>query len=162
VEVYKGGFEFKNGCWEPAQIQLPSGEIQLYIANEAPYTQSDEQEITMFRSADHGTTWSVGETISFRSGYRDGMPVPLLLKNNKEIILVIEDNGIEQGEFKPVIIRTAVANSWSNAPVLASSAQREYAMDTSERIPGTKYGGAPYIRQLPSGEVILSYQMEQK
>jgi hypothetical protein len=158
VEVYKAGFEFKNGCWEPAQIQLPSGEIQLYIANEAPYTQSDEQEITMFRSADHGATWSVGETISFRSGHRDGMPVPLLLRNNKEIILVIEDNGIEQEEFKPVIIRTAVANSWSNAPVLASGALREYAMDKSERIPGTKYGGAPYIRQLPSGEVILSYQ----
>jgi hypothetical protein len=86
------------------------------------------------------------------------MPVPLLLRNNKEIILVIEDNGIEPEEFKPVIIRTRVANSWSNAPVLASSAQREYAMDNSERIPETKYAGAPYIRQLPSGEVILSYQ----
>ena len=46
VEVYKAGYEFKNGCWEPAQIQLPSGEIQLYIANEGPYTQSNEQEIT--------------------------------------------------------------------------------------------------------------------
>lgn len=158
VEVYKAGFEFKNGCWEPAQIQLPSGEIQLYIANEGPYTQSDEQEITMFRSVDQGATWSSGETVSFRKGHRDGMPVPLVLKNNKEIIFVIEDNGIESEEFKPVIIRTPVANSWSNAPVLASSAQREYAMDKSERIPGAKYAGAPYIRQLPSGEVILSYQ----
>ena len=158
VAVHKAGFEFKNGCWEPAQIQLPSGEIQLYIANEGPYTQSNEQEITMFRSADQGKTWSVGEKVSFRSGHRDGMPVPLVLKNNKEIIVAIEDNGIESEDFKPVIIRTTLANSWSNAPVLESSAQREYAMDKSERIPGTKYAGAPYIRQLPSGEIILSYQ----
>lgn len=158
VEVYKAGFEFKNGCWEPAQIQLPSGEIQLFIANEGPYTQSDEQEVTMFRSADRGATWSTGETISFRSGHRDGMPVPLLLKNSKDLIFAIEDNGIDSEEFKPVIIRSTVANRWTNAPILASSAQREYAMDKSARIPGPKYAGAPYIRQLPLGEVILSYQ----
>jgi Neuraminidase (sialidase) len=86
VQVYTAGHEFKNGCWEPAQIQLPSGEIQLYIANEGPYTQSDEQEITMFRSVDNGTTWTAGEKVSFRSGYRDGMPVPLLLQNKQTIL----------------------------------------------------------------------------
>ena len=37
-------------------------------------------------------------------------------------------------------------------------AAREYAMDKSAAITDTKYAGAPYIRQLPSGEVILSYQ----
>lgn len=158
VEIYRAGFEFKNGCWEPAQIQLPSGEIQLFIANEAPYTQSDEQEITMFRSFDQGRTWSVGETVSFSAGHRDGMPVPLLLENKREIIVAIEDNGIDPNEFKPVIIRTGAGNSWNNAPVLSSDAAREYAMDKSEKIPETKYAGAPYIRQLPSGEVLLSYQ----
>jgi hypothetical protein len=158
VEVYKAGFEFKNGCWEPAQIELPSGEIQLYIANEGPYTQSNEQEITMFRSTDKGATWSTGETVSFRSGYRDGMPVPLLLKNGEEIIVAIEDNGIEGNEFKPAIVRTGTSNSWNNAPVLSSDPSREYAMDKSERIPKAKYAGAPYIRQLNSGEIILSYQ----
>ena len=158
VEVYKAGFEFKNGCWEPAQIQLPSGEIQLYVANEGPYTQSNEQEITLFRSVDLGATWSTGETVSFKSGHRDGMPVPLLLKNSQEIILAIEDNGITGQEFKPAIIRTNAVDSWENAPVLSSDVAREYAMDKSASIPDTKYAGAPYIRQLISGEVILSYQ----
>ncbi len=158
VEVYKAGYEFKNGCWEPAQIQLPSGEIQLYIANEGPYTQSNEQEITIFRSIDQGSTWTTGETVSFRSGHRDGMPVPLLLKNKQEIIVAIEDNGIGGKEFKPAIIRTSAVNSWSNAPVLSADVAREYAMDKSAAITDTKYAGAPYIRQLPSGEVILSYQ----
>ncbi|HZI25176.1 MAG TPA: sugar-binding protein [Chryseolinea sp.] len=157
VEVYKAGYEFKNGCWEPAQIQLPTGEIQLYIANEGPYTQSNEQEITMFRSTDQGSTWTNGETVSFRSGHRDGMPVPLLLKND-EIILAIEDNGVDGKEFKPVIIRTSKVNSWSNAPVAASDPARDCALDKLVTIPDTNYAGAPYIRQLPSGEVILSYQ----
>ncbi|HZB14397.1 MAG TPA: sugar-binding protein [Chryseolinea sp.] len=157
VEVYKAGYEFKNGCWEPAQIQLPNGEIQLYIANEGPYTQSNEQEITMFRSTDQGLTWTNGETVSFRSGHRDGMPVPLLLKND-EIILAIEDNGVDGKEFKPVIIRTSAVNSWSNAPVSASDPARDYALDKLATIPDTNYAGAPYIRQLTSGEVILSYQ----
>lgn len=158
VEIYKAGHEFKNGCWEPAQLQLPSGEIQLYIANEGPYTQSNEQEITMFRSTDQSATWSKGETVSFSSGHRDGMPVPLLLKNKPEIIFAIEDNGIAGKEFRPAIIRTSAVNSWSNAPVLSSDESREYAMDKLSSIPNTKYAGAPYIRQLPSGEVILSYQ----
>jgi len=162
IEVYRAGHEFKNGCWEPAQIQLPSGEIQLYIANEGPYTQSNEQEITMFRSTDLGTTWTKGETISFRSGYRDGMPVPLRLKNKREIIVAIEDNGIDGKEFKPAIIRTSAVGSWKNAPVLSSDAARAYAMNKPETILDTKYAGAPYIRQLPSGEVILSYQGNEK
>lgn len=158
VEVYKAGHEFTNGCWEPAQIQLPSGEVQLYIANEGPYTQSNEQEITMFRSEDQGMTWTKGETVSFRKGYRDGMPVPLILKNGKEIVFVIEDNGIEGPAFKPVIIRTPLDDNWNNKPVSAESKDRHHAMDVNNRIPGPKYAGAPYIRQLASGETILSYQ----
>jgi hypothetical protein len=157
VEVFKAGYEFKNGCWEPAQIQLPTGEIQLFIANEGPYTQSNEQEITMFRSADHGATWLPGKTVSFRRGHRDGMPVPLLLAN-QEIIVAIEDNGIDGRQFKPAIIRTTTHQNWSNAPVLSSDKSREYALGDLQRIPEPKYAGAPYIRQLASGEVLLSYQ----
>ena len=156
VEVYRAGHEFKNGCWEPAQIQLPSGEIQLYIANEGPYTKSNEQEITLFRSHNNGASWTTGEQVSFRSGYRDGMPVPVLLQNKRDIIFAIEDNGIDGKEFKPAIIRSS--SEWKNAPVLATSTDREYAMASDARIPADKYAGAPYIRQLPSGEIILSYQ----
>lgn len=158
VRVYTAGHEFINGCWEPAQIQLPSGEIQLFIANEAPYTQSNEQEITLFRSTDNGTSWTAGEKVSFRSRFRDGMPVPLLLKNGKEIIVAIEDNGIEGNAFKPVIIRTPADGAWKNAPVLADSKDRMHALEARNRVPASAYAGAPYLRQLPSGETLLSYQ----
>lgn len=155
-EVYRAGHEFKNGCWEPAQIQLPSGEIQLFIANEGPYINSDEQEITVFRSADGGYSWSEGQTASFRKGYRDGMPVPLVLQN--EIIFSIEDNGITLPQFKPVVIRTPLNNSWKNGPVTGDDKNRVYAFGKFNDIPGEKYAGAPYIRRLNSGEIILSYQ----
>jgi hypothetical protein len=158
VTIYQAGHEFQNGCWEPAQIQLPSGEIQLFIANEGPYTSSNEQEITLFRSQDNGVTWTAGEKVSFRGGHRDGMPVPLVLEDKGEIIFSIEDNGIAPTEFKPAIIRTSLANSWQNAPVSGQSSDREQPMDKMNRIAGPKYAGAPYIRRLHSGEVILSYQ----
>ncbi|HEX6227009.1 MAG TPA: sugar-binding protein, partial [Chryseolinea sp.] len=133
-------------------------EIQLFIANEGPYTQTEEQEITLFRSKDNGLTWTGGETVSFREGHRDGMPVPLLLKNHREIILAIEDNGVQGKEFKPMIIRTTANDDWNNIPVSGSSVMREYAMDQSAAIPEKKYAGAPYIRQLTPAEVVLSYQ----
>lgn len=161
-EIYRAQHEFKNGCWEPAQIQLPTGEIQLFIANEGPYTHSDEQEITMFRSQDGGFNWTTGETVSFRKGFRDGMPVPLVLKNTNEIIFSIEDNGIAPPEFKPAIIRTSLNNSWSNGAVTGNDKNRSYALDSFNAISSEKYAGAPYIRQLNSGEVILSYQGNEK
>jgi hypothetical protein len=86
------------------------------------------------------------------------MPVPLVLEDKGEIILSIEDNGIVPTEFKPAIIRTTLVNSWSNAPVPGQSQYREQPFDEQNRIAGPKYAGAPYIRRLHSGEVILSYQ----
>jgi hypothetical protein len=159
VRVYTAGHEFGNGCWEPAQLQLPSGEVQLFIANEGPYTQSNEQEITLFRSHDNGAHWTAGERVSFRSKHRDGMPVPLLLKNGQELVYAIEDNGVPgQQSFVPVIVRTPASGAWANAPALADSKDRTQALEARHRVPATAYAGAPYIRQLPTGETLLSYQ----
>lgn len=159
TEVYQAGTAFENGCWEPAQIQFPNGEIQLYIANEGPYTNSAEQEITMFSSTDDGLTWSDGKTISFRSGHRDGMPVPLIL-NDGRLVMSIEDNGVLPPEFKPVIIESE-DGSWAQAPVGGSASARKSLFEGENRIAGTKYAGAPYVQQLPGGEVLLSYQSDE-
>lgn len=152
--LYEAGHEFKNGCWEPSAVQLPGGEIQLFFANEGPYTGSDEQNISLLRSADNGLTWTKEpEIASFRSGSRDGMPVPLLLKNGKDIVFSIEDNGFTN--FKPYIIRNSVQNNWAGI-VDASSTNRSYAL--ADKIGDEIYAGAPYLRQLKTGETILSYQ----
>ena len=108
--LYSADRKFENGCWEPAAIQLPNGEVQLFFANESPYRATAEQEITMLRSTDSGTTWDGPKKVSFRIRKRDGMPVPLVLSGNKGIVLAIEDN--EVGEFKPAIVYTSAKDNW--------------------------------------------------
>lgn len=153
-EIYKAGYQFENGCWEPSAIQLPDGTIQLYFANEGIYTTSDEQNISMLSSSDNGQTWSEQpKMISFRAGKRDGMPVPLLLKGNDRIAIAIEDNGFVN--FKPYIITNSLKENWSTT-VLAESTNRIYALAVP--LKEEVYAGAPYLKQLSTGETILSYQ----
>jgi len=152
--VYQAGYQFENGCWEPSAIQLPSGEIQLYFANEGPYTSSSEQNISMLRSLDDGMSWSkTPEIVSFRAGKRDGMPVPLLLKNGKDIAFAIEDDGT--GNFKPYVISSSLKDNWKKTAD-GNSDRRKYAL--KERIEDKLYAGAPFLRQLKTGQTILSYQ----
>lgn len=155
--LYKAGYSFKNGCWEPAALQLPSGEIQLFFSDEGPYTNSDEQNISVFRSFDNGKTWTTRPAIvSFRKGSRDGMPVPVYLPSTKEILFSIEDNGFVN--FKPYIIRSSAANSWPHT-VTANSTHRTYALQDS--LEDSVYAGAPYLRILNNGNTVLSYQSTQ-
>jgi hypothetical protein len=152
--LYEADYSFQNGCWEPSAIQLPNGEIQLFFANEGDYLNSNEQNISLVRSTDNGLTWSkTREIASFRPGSRDGMPSPILLQNGKEIVFAIEDNGFSN--FKPYTIRSTVKNNWSST-VGASGPDRNYAL--AEPIADTIYAGAPYLRQLKTGQTILSYQ----
>ncbi|MCC8425367.1 sugar-binding protein [Mucilaginibacter sp. UR6-11] len=152
--LYRADYRFENGCWEPSVIQLSDGQLQLFFANEGVYLKSNEQNISMVRSTDGGLRWSARPRIvSFRPHSRDGMPVPVLLQNGKEIVCAIEDNGFKN--FKPYIIRSTVKNDWL-ATVGASDPNRHYAL--AEPIPDSIYAGAPYLRQLKTGETILSYQ----
>lgn len=152
--LYEAGTKFEDGCWEPSQIQLPSGEIQLFFSDEGIYTSSNEQNISIFKSLDNGLTWTTQpQIVSFRSGRRDGMPVPILLKDKNEILFSIEDNAV--GEFKPSIIRTTIADNWKTV-TRATSENRNAAL--AKPLHDTIYAGAPYLRQLKTGETILSYQ----
>ena len=152
--VYTAGSAFGDGCWEPAAVRLPSGEIQLFFANEGPYRESDEQEISLLRSRDGGRTWGGVERVGFRAGHRDGMPVPVLLADGG-VAVAIEDNGLS-GSFKPVILYTSRADAWRSGTVTGASAARESAL--AEPLPAQTYAGAPYLRQMPGGETILSFQ----
>lgn len=152
--VYSAGHEFANGCWEPAAIQLQNGEIQLFFANEGIYLSSNEQNISMVSSNDGGLSWStVPKIVSFREGRRDGMPVPVVLNNQTEIAFAIEDDGI--GAFKPYIIKNTIADNWSSV-INGSSNKRTSAL--SVPLANNIYAGAPFLRQLSTGETILSYQ----
>lgn len=152
--VYFGDFIWGNGVWEPFLLQLPSGEIQLYFANEAVFPSNDDQEITLVRSSDNGLTWGVPRRIAYRAGSRDGMPVAVNLKHNRGIALAIEDPGTVSSNFKPVIIWTSSADNWNQEFANGNSPRRW----TAVALPNGLYAGAPYLVQLPSGETILSIQ----
>ncbi|WAJ71774.1 sialidase family protein [Catenovulum adriaticum] len=159
--IFAAANKFDQGVWEPAFLQLPSGELQIYFANEFPFGgTSHDQEISMKRSFDNGVTWGDVETLSYRQGSRDGMPVPILLNDQSEIVFAIEDNGIA-GEFKPVTIRSNLADNWMSGVVDANSSQREHALAPAAQLDHGIYAGAPYIAQLPTGETILSTQTSQ-
>ena len=158
IFVYDADYIFENGCWEPSFLELPSGELQLYFADESPYTTSGEQQISLCRSFDGGLTWSAPQRVSFRSGYRDGMPVPTLLSDKRNIVVAIEDNGWSGvGDFVPTTVRTTLSNNWkNNFYVDASSTLRDRSIN-HDYCPVAK-GGAPYLRVLPNGETVLSHQ----
>jgi hypothetical protein len=155
-DLYQAGRRFDEGCWEPSLLQLPSGEVQLYFANEGVYPTSHEQNISMLRSFDSGRTWSTPEVVSFRAGKRDGMPVPVYLQNNKGIVIAIEDNAVNT--FKPYIVHSSVENNWRSGAVLGNSPNRWQALREDARPPNSAYVGAPYLIQLNSGETVLSVQ----
>ena len=154
-DLYIADSNFKNGCWEPIALQLPDGEIQIYFANEAPYTDSNEQEISIMRSFDECRTWTEAEKVSFRKGFRDGMPSPIYLPHNKEIALAIEDNGV-RGRFKPVIVRTS--NNWTDGCVSANDSRREEALCDTCSLPESIYAGAPYLINYGESHTLLSIQ----
>ena len=153
--IYTASTDAREGCWEPVAIELPSGEVQLFFANEYPYVSSDEQEITLLRSFDKGKTWSTPEAISMRKGSRDGMPVPIYLPHRKEIAVAIEDNGI-RGLFKPVIVRSD--KNWADGTVSGNDTRREEALAPEWQLHDTIYAGAPYLIQLGKSHTILSIQ----
>ncbi|WP_215224162.1 sialidase family protein [Echinicola shivajiensis] len=155
--VYEAGTSFENGCWEPVFLQLPDGSIQLYFADEGVFTESNEQRIAMIKSMDGGHSWTKeAETISFRKGSRDGMPVPIALDNGKKIAMAIEDNGF--GPFKPYIIHNEGMH-WDST-VGADSPMRKYAL--AEEIPQRDYAGAPYLAICENGLTLLSFQWGSK
>ncbi|MBR5481128.1 MAG: exo-alpha-sialidase [Bacteroidaceae bacterium] len=154
--LFVAGADFEEGCWEPVVMQLPSGEIQLFFANE--YQVPDKQQhIAMMRSLDNGATWGQPEVVCFRTGSRDGMPVPVCLQQDKGLALAIEDNGLN-GAFKPVIIHTTMQDNWKSGTVLADSPNRWSALAESDTLPAPVYAGAPYLIQLSTGETLLSFQ----
>jgi len=148
-----------NGCWEPAGVQLASGELLVFFANENPYRHSNEQEIAFLRSSDRGDHWSEAAQFSFRRGARDGMPVPLLLRDGS-LVVAIEDEALTSDrKLKPVILdaqRIATA-PWK--PILGDDPRRRGAV--ADPWPERVYAGAPFICQLPTGQTLLSCQNDQ-
>lgn len=146
--VHKG-----YGIWEPAMVQLPDGTIDLFFSSEEKWFKDNnvQQEILMISSKDLGSTWSEPITAAYSPGNRDGMAVPLLLKDNKGIIFPIES----PGQIMPWMIWSSVkANFYYKSFGTKENGRRWYINPPSLAAPG----GAPYIVRLSTGETLLNVQ----
>lgn len=154
--IYTATDTYGFGVWEPAMLQLPDGELQIYFANEASATGSS-QNISMRRSFNGGRSWEPGtEIVAYRNGSRDGMPVPVYLKNRKGIAVAIEDPGF-MGTFKPMIVHTDASDNWASGQVDGASSHRWPIFGSaSEYLSSEVYCGQPYILQLNTGETVYS------
>ncbi|QMU31231.1 sialidase family protein [Adhaeribacter radiodurans] len=139
-------------AWEPALIQLPSGEIDLLYSSEANWWPSSnpQQEIRLVTSSDNGLTWGASRSVAYTSGARDGMAVPLVLKDNKGIVFPIES---VNNSKSPWVVWSSVEANFNYASAGTTQNNRRW-LATTENI----WGGAPFIIQLPTGETILSCQ----
>lgn len=142
--------------WEPGLVQLPDGEIELFYANEFISSKRakgrHEQKILMTTSKDNGLNWSSSKTVAFRKNTRDGMPVPVILKDNKGIVLMIE---AVEGNQSPDVIWSSVKARWNYRTTGSSENHRRWTASVDP-----VWGGAPGLVQLATGETILCMQTE--
>jgi hypothetical protein len=142
--------------WEPGMVQLPSGEVQLFFANELMGSKNakgrHEQKILMCRSTNNGKDWSRPKLVAFTEKVRDGMPVPILLHNNKGIVFMVE---AVENKQSPEIIWSSLRANWNYKHIANTTNGRRWYGAVAPI-----WGGAPSMVQLKSGATLIAMQTE--
>lgn len=157
---------YTGRCWEPAMLQLPSGEIQMYITDSNETLNGVSQPCTiLIRSFDGGRTWQGKESCSYRNGEiisrtfdgrctADGMPSGVWLDDNYGIAVPLE---VWSGKYKmdqtPVVVRTDAATNWHSDQSIRSEGGPEYPW--KKQLNKDFVGFGPYSTKLPTGEMVV-------
>lgn len=157
---------YRGRCWEPAMLQLPSGEIQMYITSSQNVVNGLSCPRTVvIRSFDGGETWQgksecgIGdnEIISYtkddRFGY-DGMPTAVLLQDGSIVMSIEVWSGKYVVDQTPMIVRTSAEENWhlDTARLLRHGGP---AYPQKKQANKDLIGYGPYLSRLPSGETLL-------
>lgn len=158
---------YKGRCWEPAMLQLPSGEIQMYITSSQEVVNKVSNPRTVIvRSFDGGNTWQgkklatyldaevVSRTFDERSSY-DGMPTAVWLDDINGIAMPIEVwSGRLVVDQTPMIVKTDAKLNWRRDLVkIAKEGGPEYPYKKQLNKDFIGYG--PYSTKLKTGEVVV-------
>ena len=172
---------YKGSNWEPQILQLPDGEIQVYFTHGGPKIQPQmeagipESEMVpssgtaIIRSKDNGKTWDpyvmeppyAAHRVSQQYAYTkkgiqvftDQMPCAILLNNTDTIALAMESMFVRDGEDVLYITTAYSDDNWA----VGLGLDEEGPADKLENM---WHGAAPYLRQFPSGETVLSYNQK--
>ena len=152
--------------WEPSFLQLRSGELHIYWTNTTchvlPSGNNTSTGTAMLRSFDNGKTWTgdistpySGQVVSkqkteYYDGvqfYTDQMPVAVELQNGT-IALAMESRLNRNNTYR---VTMAYSNdNWAETVPANGEGPKD-------KLTNHFVATAPYIRQFPSGEVILRY-----
>lgn len=157
---------YTGRCWEPAMLQLPSGEIQMYITDSNETLDGVSQPCTiLIRSLDGGLTWQGKDSCSYLDGEivsrtfderctADGMPSAVWLDDDYGIAVPLE---VWSGRYKmdqtPVVVRTDAATNWHSDQSIRRNGGPEYPW--KKQLNKDFVGFGPYSTKLPTGEMIV-------
>ena len=130
----------RGRVWEPSLVQLPSGELEIYYACEAPDLRRggrQDQRVEVVRSLDRGRTWTQPAEVSQHPGARNGMPAAIALASGK-VACAQEMVG---EKVSPWITFTL-----HGKPVEETAPQRAY-----------DFGAAPALLRAPDDSVLLAF-----
>jgi hypothetical protein len=132
----------RGRVWEPSIVRLPSGELDIFYANESPDLEEEgaSQAIEEIRSLDEGQTWSAPTLISERAGCRDGMPSALALSNG-HVVCGQEVVGLETSPW--------IADTLHGQTQSFHLAQDQY-----------DFGAAPFLARAPDGSTLLAFHSQ--
>lgn len=146
----------RGRTWEPHVIQLPNGELELLVSSEEkwwePRADNILQEIVSARSTDNGQTWTAFKRASFKPGARDGMPVAIVMQGNKGVLFIEES---VNGGVPPTLQHRTLDGEWENGEWDGIDDDRRWRTRLNNG------GGAPYMIQLPTGEIVMSAHTDQ-
>lgn len=141
----------RGRTWEPMVLQLPNGELELYVSSEAAWWPgaNGPQEILFSRSTDNGETWTELQRSSYSPDRRDGMPVAIVMQGNKGILYSIEI--VNDGGFgSPSLVHRPLDGEWDSTPWNGVNTEKRWRVDLGA------HGGAPHMIQLPTGEIVVT------
>lgn len=157
---------YTGRCWEPAFLELPSGEIHLYITDSNEVMNKLSQPcVALLRSFDKGKTWQGKEHTSYKDGEAisrtfdergsyDGMPTAKYLHNNNGIAMSLEVWSSKfQVDETPVIVYSWGDKNWR----YGESIREKGGPDKLRKKQLNKdfRGFGPYMEILPTGEVLV-------
>lgn len=158
---------YRGRCWEPAMLQLPSGEIQMYItSSQEVINKVSNPRTIIIRSFNGGDTWQgkkvatyrdaevVSRSFDERSSY-DGMPTAVWLNDNNGIAMPIEVwSGKLVVDQTPMIVKTDVKTNWRrDLEKIVKEGGPEYP--NKKQLNKDFIGYGPYSTKLSTGEVVV-------
>lgn len=158
---------YRGRCWEPAFLQLPSGEIQMYITSSQDIKdRTSFPRTVVIRSFDGGKTWqgketcgindneAISRTYDERFAY-DGMPTGILLDDNAGIAVPLESwHGRLVLDVSPIIVKTTMEENWrTDQQKILNEGGPDYPM--KKQVNKDLKGYGPYGSKLPTGETLV-------